>query len=1276
MIRKNRLDSINQALHVFAEKDLKTASINLFDVLGFSSEANTGLSSPDKEGFDLFARQSPNYSSFNKEKALFDEWQEIHFLFQLTDDDIKYSSHISMFASEFRHDLYDSYLFFAIDLGEEPKAKYKLANITREINKLFPMPVLIIYKTKEYISIAIINRRFHKRDRDLHVLEKVTTIKDICINKQTHRAHIEILYEMSLFGLLEAGYPVNSFFALHSAWQHVLNTEELNKRFFESIKTWFYWARDTVRFPIGDDNSENARTENLIRLLTRMIFIWFIKEKDLVDKRLFDYDLIKEKYFNPDCFEHSMYYKAILQNLFFATLNNERNSDDPSFKRQFLPDIGAYNPGYKNQYYYRYARMFQSADDALELFESAPFLNGGLFECLDSIDSDFRKDFFTNPVKNKDLIYVPDELFFKPNNIKKPQGLIDIFKHYKFTVEENTPIEEEIALDPELLGKVFESLLSEWDSDHKVTKKKYTASYYTPREIVDYMVAEALITYLDTLCQKRGLKIYDKIKTLFEYSTMMPNLSLKETKILVELLSNVKILDPACGSGAFPMGMLHKIVYVLGKLDPLNTLFKKEQKAIAEKAIDEDIQRANKINDIDARNQAEEVLLQKMERLEEIFSEDNQEYFDYARKLYIIENCIYGVDIQPIAIQISKLRFFISLIIEQEKNVNKKNYGLISLPNLETKLIAANSLIPPDIQIKNEYYYKDIELLENRLRELRKKYFFSKNNKEKRQLKKTDAQLRQQILQVLKSHQVPEDIYAKIDWDPYESSKSAEFFDPFRMFSIEKDFEDEDMLEKQDKEPGYNKVFDIVIANPPFIRADNPAIKAQREIIKQSNYYETIWEKWDMYIPFLERSFKFLKLGGLISYIIPDAYIASKYAQKSHEYFLNNAVINRIDFLSDIKVFEAEVKNIILQIQNSTNPSNEPIRLVYANEFGNIDKELSGSQEDLGSDIFRPYSTTAIGDFENTTNWGNICYVSYGLRPSSDERYYKGEFKKDDLISATQDATHPLPYVEGKWISRYKIDKIMYLEWNTERSPRKLVRPTFEELYTPPKIMKGRMTDAIYDESGLRSNDSIIISTLWHYLRDVSNRSITSSIRKDFKPTRNLADFRETLENTSKDFDLKYLLAIINSSYAQYFLKTVRRSQIGIYPNDIKKIPVPIIDKDIQSKFVKIVDFIMFCKSSTDIIFAGFDNETIAYEFDKLLNFMVLELYFEKQCKEKELSFIAQTDTLIKSYANATDKVNVVFAFRELISRENQLRNDLILAEVRLERILNKVRGQ
>lgn len=1272
MSRKERLSAITNALSKFSKLDLKIASLNLLNVLGYTSNTVTNLSSPDAKGFDQFAKLSPYYSSFNRENALFDHWQEVHLLFQLTDDDIRYTNQISLFQPEFRHDLYDSYLFFTIDLGSETKAKYKLAKITREINKLFPMPVMILYKTGDFISIAIINRRFNKKDQERHVLEKVTTIKDINIVEEPHRAHKEILADMSLEGLLESGYEVNSFLSLHRAWRYVLNTEALNKRFFSNIREWFYNARDTVRFPINGDESERAKTENLIRLLTRMIFVWFIKEKDLVDKRLFDIEVLRREIFEPNCTEHSMYYKGILQNLFFATLNNEMNKDEPEFKRQFMPDKRYFTEGHRNQFYYRYSRMFRNENQALELFEATPFLNGGLFECLDNDNKDVRKDYFTNPIKNKDLIYVPDEIFFKVDKNGNPKGLIDIFKHYKFTVAENTPIEEEIALDPELLGKVFESLLSEWDSEHSETKKKFTGSYYTPRDIVDYMVSEALITYLDSECRDHNIIITEKIRELFEYSAITPSLSETETMLLVEKISNVKTLDPACGSGAFPMGMLHKIVYVLGKLDPYNVLFKQEQKRIAQNAINEDIERANEINDSDARKEAEEVLIRKMERLEEVFGEEDPEYFDYARKLYIIENCIYGADIQPIAIQIAKLRFFVSLIIEQEKS-DKKNYGLIPLPNLETKLIAANSLIPLMMKIKNDIFYKEIEPIENSLRELRKKYFFSKSNAEKREFRKKDETMRAKIREKIRPYGISEEIDAIINWNPYESSSYAAFFDPFWMFSIDRKA-DEDLVDKEDKEPTYNKVFDIVIGNPPYVRADNPAIKEQRDMIKKTQYYQTIWEKWDLYIPFLERSFKLLKPKGLISYIISDAYIASKYAEKSQEYFVNNAKINRIDFLSDIKVFDAAVKNIILQVQNCVEADNVPLRLVHKESFGNAESIPGNSQEVLGIDLFKSYSTDVVGAIDNTIEWGQICYVSYGLRPSSDERYFQGEFKKDDLISDIQDDIHPLPYIEGKWISRYKVNEIRFLEWGTERSPQKLVRPTFPELYLPPKIMMGGMTGAIYDDSKLVCNHSITISVLWKDLRDVSNKSIISSIRKDFSPTECLAVFREKLENNSELFELKYLLAILNSSYAKYFLKTVRRSQIGVYPDDIKKIPIPITDKPIQTIISTVVDYISYIKRVNERLHGKFENSFLADEFDKILDFMVLELYFKDVFEEKKMGFISYARRYFTVLEKGFESDIIRNAFDTVIDRDNEIRNNILLADIRLDDVLKTIR--
>jgi len=169
--------------------------------------------------------------------------------------------------------------------------------------------------------------------------------------------------------------------------------------------------------------------------------------------------------------------------------------------------------------------------------------------------------------------------------------------------------------------------------------------------------------------------------------------------IILNSPEEIKLLDPACGSGAFPMGVLHKMVHILQQLDPENIKWKAQQR---EKIIGEQVRELEKdkksiqgLNDNAVREKAEKAVEERLKEIDEIF--ENRNYFDdYARKLYLIENCIYGIDIQPIAVQITKLRFFISLIIDQNKDIEKENLGFRSLPNLETKFVAANSLIGLD----------------------------------------------------------------------------------------------------------------------------------------------------------------------------------------------------------------------------------------------------------------------------------------------------------------------------------------------------------------------------------------------------------------------------------------------------------------------------------------------------------------------------------------------------------------------------------------------------
>ncbi|HAC65525.1 MAG TPA: ATP-dependent helicase, partial [Cyanothece sp. UBA12306] len=237
-----------------------------------------------------------------------------------------------------------------------------------------------------------------------------------------------------------------------------------------------------------------------------------------------------------------------------------------------------------------------------------------------------------------------------------------------------------------------------------------------------------------------------RLRHLLSYNNKEHQFKDDEIDNLIDAIDNVKIIDIACGSGAFPMGILQKLVFILGKLDPNNNKWKQQQKEKAIQPVLKDIQVAKQISYEDAREEATQKL---EERLGEIENEFENNEMDYARKLFLIENCIFGVDIQPIAVQISKLRFFISLIVDQSVNNNQPNRGILPLPNLETKFVAANSLIgiskPQKAQLELDLRSQEIKQKEKQLREVRNRHFKARTPQTKRKCREEDKQLRQEL---------------------------------------------------------------------------------------------------------------------------------------------------------------------------------------------------------------------------------------------------------------------------------------------------------------------------------------------------------------------------------------------------------------------------------------------------------------------------------------------------------------------------------------------------
>ncbi|MPR09173.1 Eco57I restriction-modification methylase domain-containing protein [Microvirga tunisiensis] len=965
--------NVLSALKAASEQPLKEATTALFEALGYSSRKTVSLDGTPSS-FLKFADPSGKLSA--KSDAYVSEWRRIEVAFQLTNDEIPVlaQGNSDLFAGQqdYRASIIESFVFLAIELADRQWSRGALAGITREINRLFPMPVIIFFRYGNLASLAVIDRRPNHRDAARDVIEKrISIIKDIDLINP-HRAHLDILSDIALnqVKVRGRGVPTN-FRDLYSGWIEALSTQALNARFYRELANWFFWSVKQVEFPsaihameIEQDPRkalEAFEAENqiaVIRLLTRLIFVWFIKEKGLVPDELFRTEqlaaLLKDSPAeHPDS---STYYKAILQNLFFATLNTEM-SEDRKWKAK-RADLGS-DIQYLVHTVYRYRDAFRNPDRALDLFRKVPFLNGGLFECLDREIS--ARDLERNPNLKKRVVQedsrnvirvdgfserpdnglkVPNKIFFARSEkvdlnaeydtkgrSYEAAGLVELFSRYKFTIEENTPVEEEVALDPELLGKVFENLLASYNADTRTTARKKSGAFYTPREVVDYMVDEALTAYFERWLpaklaerqlQKPVTRTFDFGSAPGELDLQRPpaaqppenvlsdirtrlrnllNMAIKtgnpfspaETDVLVTAIENLRALDPACGSGAFPMGLLQKLVHILGRLDPDNARWKSQNR----RPLEDQRQAAGRIPDPARREAAIDEADMALAKLDRDFADP--ERANYARKLYIIEKCLFGVDIQPIAVQIAKLRFFISLIVSQKIDCKEDNANITALPNLETKLVAANTLIPIERSAQADLF-RNVKIAEKEaeLRAMNARYFSARTAKSKRARRNDIARLRDELAELLKLDRgLPEADASKMAaWDPFDQNAFAPFFDPEWMF-------------------GLSSNLDIVIGNPPYVRQES--IKDQKPLLEthyggkdnrgvpKGAYSGTA----DLFVYFIQRGIELLNPGGAFAYITSNKWYRAKYGERLRGWMNRNSELRRIVDFGDAEVFDA-----------------------------------------------------------------------------------------------------------------------------------------------------------------------------------------------------------------------------------------------------------------------------------------------------------------------------------------------------------------------------------
>ena len=568
--------------------------------------------------------------------------------------------------------------------------------------------------------------------------------------------------------------------------------EVVNKEFYQHISTSYaklvggligsgmkqIQYTPVMSLPSQEPHSRTS-VEFAVRLIGRIIFCWFLREKKsqsgipLIPKELVSLSAVEN---------NSDYYHKVLEPIFFEVLNKPLKSRKERYQNK--------------------------------LFSLIPYLNGGLFspqsdDYYDSIDEGKQ-------AINHNTVVIPNNWFLE---------LFRILEIYNFTIDENTSFDEELSIDPEMLGRIFENLLAEINPETGESAKKSTGSYYTPRSIVNHMVDESLFLYLKNQTTTEENILREVVK--FNPSKNVDiNISDEDRKQIVDAIERLKLIDLACGSGAFPIGALQKIVFILQQIDPHCQLWFRKQ-----------------------------LSLLSPELLRVVKMEYEHLNFNYIRKLGVIRANIYGVDIQPIATEIARLRCFLTLIVDQSINDDEKNRNIQCLPNLDFKFVTANSLfgLLETDSSSNKLIQPDMYDNRKNINELKviRDQYFSASGIERDKLKKEFVTKQKELAkQLIKKHgfigMKNAEITQKLaDWEPFSHSASN-WFDSDWMF-------------------GVKEKFDIVIGNPPW-----GAKLGEKEKKKLKQLYPKIDSSTpNSFAYFVGISHKYSK--GFVTLILPDS---------------------------------------------------------------------------------------------------------------------------------------------------------------------------------------------------------------------------------------------------------------------------------------------------------------------------------------------------------------------------------------------------------------------
>lgn len=969
--------------------------------------------------------------------------------------------------------------------------------------------------------------------------------------------------------------------------ENTFSIEKVTDEFFEQYKELY------LKLSENNDLSEilvKAGLEPIRftkKLLGQIVFLYFLQKKGWLgvpknetwgkgDKKYM------QNLFNEALKNGKNYYRDYLQYLFYEALaKDRRDTADPVYYRRFDCKI--------------------------------PFLNGGLFEA----DYDWEKS----------NIVIPNNLIRNEEKNKagdKGTGIFDVFDRYNFTIKEDEPLEKEVAVDPEMLGKVFENML-------EIKERKSKGAYYTPREIVHYMCQESLINYIDTaindysatyqavntdqlnifggshnkkgqmsleiehkiirvskedielfirkgyLAVENDIQVLSKGKETDRYKFQLPESIQVNADLIDEKLTSIKICDPAIGSGAFPVGLLHELVIAQKVLLPFLS-----NKYLVKK-------------------------LETIELIKEEYKQDPERYI-YKIKRHTIQESIYGVDIDPSAIDIARLRLWLSLIVDETDF-----YNIEALPNLDYKIVNGESLIGFPKNWKSN--------ISDEIDDLKRQYFSETETNKKHDLK------------LIIDKKISE-----------RYSNSEETFGYPVKFDFKTHFSEV---------WHYKNGFDIIIANPPFVSAWEMTKNNNdyRSIVKKAlnDYKDELQGHWDLYIAFIVLANKLLNDKGSFIFILPNPVLREKYAMPIRRFILNKMYLKSILHFDESNVFKkVSRKAAILHVGQFCNLSDTKIfrNSIWGN--GNrifLDRTVNRSQFianeglrftiDVSDDEFKLLKNIETSSYK----LGSMYYINYGAQISSK---ISGKFKKQDVISK-EPTGNAKKFIEGKDIGRWKlVYRGLWLDYRKDE----MYGPRSESLFDSTKILIRKVSDknhkiaATIDYEKYYTDDGIVIATNYSNLPDVQQAF-------------------DGIERIECKLSIEYIYSQLINSITDYYFKakyateSLQGSTSHTYPKTVRQLPIFQNPNDTEFIIKSIVRYIYFLKDEFILMKKYFIEILDAIQFD---------LYFHDaliSANKEIIKYIGSIRPINENMSKEEMHAIVLSEFNRLYDPNHPVRNNL-----------------